>query len=274
MTRARHCLVALMSIGAATNMTAQSGTADGLIALARGDYNAAAAILKPIAESDTSSDVPAQFLMATLYESGRGVPMDRLHACALYNRAANNPESLFGEQAMRLMRTLWRAHDNEWFAKCQVLANLGFDHRLEPVTFDLASGHSIEWDITGATVTLQGRITKFPWRASRGAAYLPPVHTTLRSGGSPFPRHFIEVLAWQPSPGRGWALNWNLFEVVRDHVVHIESDDALLTRTERPAAIEAPDPRTLVALRLSGAGVPEWVIRVAGRERRATIPSR
>ena len=273
MTRVGTCLLALILIGAAANTSAHSGTADGLIALARGDYHAAAAILKPIAESDTSPDVAAQFLMATLYEAGRGVPMDRLRACALYNRAATNPESLFGEQARQLMGTLWRAHDNEWFAKCQALANVGFDHRLEPVTFDLAPGHSVEWDIAGATVTFQGRAHTFPWRASRGAAYLPLAHTALRPGGSP-PRHFIEVLAWQPAPGRGWALNWQLFEVVRDQVVHITEEGALVTRTDRPAAGDAPDPGTLVALRLDAAGAPEWVILVAGRERRGTIPRR
>ena len=273
MTRAGTCLVALMAIGAPTNTSAPSGTADGLIALARGDYDAAAAILKPIAESETSSDVAAQFLMATLYEAGRGVPMDRLRACALYNRAAINPESLFGEQAMRLMRTLWRAHDNEWFAKCQALANAGFDHRLEPVTFDLAPGHAVEFDIAGATVTFQGRASRFPWRAPRGAAYLPLKHTALRPADSPT-RHFIEVLAWQQTAGRGWALNWQLFEVLRDQLVHTADAEALLTRPDRPAAVDAPDPDTLVAVRLGAAGAPEWAILVAGRERRGTIPRR
>ena len=75
MTRARILLAILLAVGTATNLRAQNGTAEALIALARGDYDTAARILKPLAESDTHADAAAQFLMATLYETGRGVPM-------------------------------------------------------------------------------------------------------------------------------------------------------------------------------------------------------
>jgi hypothetical protein len=259
-----------MAFSAVANAGAQRGTADGLIALAHGDYNAAAAILKPIAEADTSSDVTAQFLMATLYEAGRGVSMDRLHACALYHRAANRHESVFGEQATHLMRSLWRAHDNEWFAKCQALANLGFDHRFEPVTFELGSGHSVEWHFAGATASYQGRVTEFPWRAARGAAFLPLQSTTLRTPGA---RHFIEMWVWEPS-GREWALNWHVFEAVRDQVVHVAGADTLMTRATRPPPGEPDDPRALVVLSVNAAGQAEWSILAAGRERRGTIAPR
>ena len=74
--------VAIVTIVAAT-VSAQNGTADGVAALARGDYQRAVEILKPIAEDWRSEDAAAQFFMAGLYESGRGVPADPLRACAL-----------------------------------------------------------------------------------------------------------------------------------------------------------------------------------------------
>ena len=100
--------------------------------------------------------------------------MDKLHACALYHRASMDSEAPFGSQAERLMRLMFRAQGAAWFANCQALANLGFDHRFEPVTFDLVPGHSVAWDFNGATVTYQGEAKPFPMRlGGRGAAYLP-----------------------------------------------------------------------------------------------------
>ncbi len=55
----------------------QTTTADGVAALARGDYQLAVEILKPIAEDRRSNDPAAQFFMAGLYDSGRGVPRTR-----------------------------------------------------------------------------------------------------------------------------------------------------------------------------------------------------
>ena len=62
-----------------------TGTAEGVAALARGDYQQAADILKPIAEGWRQPDPMAQFFMATLYQTGHGVPQDLLRACALYH---------------------------------------------------------------------------------------------------------------------------------------------------------------------------------------------
>jgi TPR repeat protein len=83
-------------------VSSQTGTADGVAALARGDYQRAAEILKPIAEDWRSDDTAAQFFMAGLYDTGRGVPADPLRACALYMRAMSNHDSLFGREASLL----------------------------------------------------------------------------------------------------------------------------------------------------------------------------
>jgi len=252
---------------------ATSAASDAFIALARGDYGAAAAVLKPLGESDSSHDDVAQFLMATLYHSGRGAPLDPLRACALYHRAATADQSPFGAAASRLMRGLWRERDNEWFASCQVLGNLGLDHRFEAVTFDLAPDHSVAWDFSGARVTYRGETTTFPIRTGqRGAAYLPLRLTTLRTPLSPTPRHFVEMLVWQPSPPSGdtWRLDWNLFEIFGDQVRQVADHMALATRPARPPATDAPALRTLVDLRVNDAGMVQW--SVIGTPAGGTVP--
>ena len=59
-----------------SSVSSQTGTADGVAAMARGDYQRAVEILKPIAEDWRSKDTVAQFFMAGLYESGHGVLAD------------------------------------------------------------------------------------------------------------------------------------------------------------------------------------------------------
>jgi hypothetical protein len=265
----------LFPLGPSTFRNGATGfsiAADAFLALARGEVDSAAALLKNVAESDSIRDQVAQFLMGTLYQSGRGAPLDPLRACALYHRASITSESPFGAAAMRLMRGLWRAHDNEWFARCQVLANLGFDHRFEPTTIELAPGRSVTWDFTGARLTNQGQTTEFPWRGPRGAAFLPLQHTTLRSGPGQERRDFIELLFWSPS-GERWALSWHLFELDAGEVRHIESGDALLTSDHRPLPGETVDLRSLVTVRVNDAGMAEWAILGPNGRRSAAIES-
>ena len=116
------------------SVSAQTATADGVVALARGDYQRAVEILKPIAEDWQTDDTAAQFFMAGLYEAGRGVPLDPLRACALYMRASSNDDSPFGRKAFALIRAKI-ASDGEFNEECQLLATVGFDHGFEPVTF-------------------------------------------------------------------------------------------------------------------------------------------
>ena len=91
--------IVAFTIGSASG---QTGTADGVAALARGDYQRAVEILKPLAEDWRTDDTAAQFFMAGLYQTGRGVPADPLRACALYMRATSNHNSLFGQEASML----------------------------------------------------------------------------------------------------------------------------------------------------------------------------
>lgn len=188
--------VAIVTIVAAA-VSAQNGTADGVAALARGDYQRAVEILKPIAEDWRSDDTAAQFFMAGLYELGKGVPADPLRACALYARAASKHDTPFGRQASPIFATLI-GRGQEFNDECQLLANIGFDTGFEPATFDLGPGHSVEWTLSAATVTYERRTkrTAMPL-AGPGARFLPLQHTELSTGlRRSLTRHFIEVFVW------------------------------------------------------------------------------
>jgi hypothetical protein len=255
------------------NGTTTSLAAEAFTTLARGDYKAAADLLRSTAESDVIADQGAQFLMGTLYQSGRGAPLDPLKACALYHRSTVAYDSPFGSAANRLMQGFLLAYGGEFFAECQLLANLGFDNRFEPATFELGPGHSIAWDLRGAVITYQGRAKRIEERfAGRGATFLPLRYTALQGDRSATPRHFIEVAVWVPAAGTKWALTWHLFEVVRDELIRIADPEPLMTAEARPSAFERVDLRNLVALRVNDAGIVEWEV-VSGSLQRGTVES-
>src|SRR5688572_2186061 len=108
---------AALAAGSAA-VTAQSGTADGVAALARGDYQRAAEILRPIAERDGAVDPAAQFFLGSMYDAGLGVPMDRLRACALYHRAMTGDREPYATAAMRLHKAGFRRDGAEFLADC------------------------------------------------------------------------------------------------------------------------------------------------------------
>ena len=241
------------------------GTAAGVAAMARGDYQQAADILKPIAEGWRTPDPMAQFFMATLYETGQGVPQDLLRACALYQRAIGPFDQPFGAQAGKRFKSLMRAHDAEWIQDCQLLADVGFDHRFEPVTLTLTPRQSIAWDLKGATVTYEGKSRRFPMRlASRGSMFLPIRQTEL-TGGPPgsSARHFNEIFVWRPAADwRSWSLEWLLFEIVRDELIPVPagSQPVVTIQAAEPPASRSFDVRAYTDLRLTANGDAEWAL--------------
>jgi hypothetical protein len=258
--RARVLLVAAFLFTAPAGLRAQRGTADALVALSREDYQTAADILRPIAEASDADDPAAQFLLATLYETGRAVPQDRLRACALYFRAAGHDASPFASQARRMMYALVRSGREGFFGDCGLVGQVGVDHRLDPVRFDLGPGHSVTWDLKGATIEYQGKTTEVERRlAIRADAFLPLQHTVLRTGPrSDIARHYIEVMVWRRAQANTYALHWHLFEVAGNRVVTVADQPDLLRRHGRPPADHTLDIRTLIALRVNSNGDPEW----------------
>ena len=193
----RLSFIAVIVLAAAGAVAGQTTTADGVAALARGDYQRAAEILKPIAEE--TNDTAAQFFMAVLYETGRGVPADRLRACALYLRAASQHDHPFGQEAFGLYAAS-TVRGRVFERQCQHLNAIGFDHGFEPVTFHLGPGHSIEWTLTAATVTYDGRTRREEMPFGQwGARFLPLRHTELATEPArSLARHFIEMFVWLP----------------------------------------------------------------------------
>jgi hypothetical protein len=245
---------------AASAVSGQAGTADGVAALARGDYQRAVEILRPIAEDWRSNDAAAQFFLAGLYDAGHGMPADSLRACALYLRAASNHDDPFGRQAMTLLRPRNREFDHE----CHLLANIGFDHGFEPVTFDLGPGHSVEWTLRAVTVTFEGHSKREPIELAQSTArFLPLQHTELATGPTrAVTRHFIEAFLWEPS-GRtgGWNLRWHLFEVVRDRIIRIDTPDSVLTvGGAQPPPLQTFDVRDYAIMRVDDDGNAEWAV--------------
>jgi hypothetical protein len=185
------------AIAVAGGVARHTGTADGVAALARGDYESAVTLLRPIAEDWRARDTAAQFFMAGLYDTGGGVAPDALRACALYMRALADFDNPFGRETLRLVRP-YIARGRDFNDECQLLANLGFEHGFEPVTFHLGPEHSVEWTLTAAMVTYRSRTKRVPMAfASPGSRFLPLKYTELATGPTRGDiRHFVEIFVW------------------------------------------------------------------------------
>lgn len=262
MTRVRSfCVLIVFSLTSVVT-NAQSLTSDGVSAMLRGDYQQAAAILLPIVEDPQQRDPAAAFFMATLYDTGRGVPVDQVRACALYQQATLDPNSVYADPAQLLSRRLWMAWGNDWFQECQLVANIGIDHRFQPATFTLGAGYKVEWTLTTATVTYQSQTKSTPlaMMGTRGIMFLPLQYTELRSPASPEPLHFFELFSWVPSAAK-WALAARLYEVYRDDVVIADVTDALATvTTAEPPSLTPSDLRTLLDLHVNAQGAVELTV--------------
>lgn len=239
-------------------------TADAVAALAGGNHERAVEILQPIADDWRTRDPAAQFVMAGLYESGRVISADPMRACALYSRASVDYDNPFGREAMAMLRRWIVETPAEFAEECQLVADIGFDNGFEPATFNLGPSHSVEWTLTAATVTFEGRVNRVPMRfAAPGARFLPLRYSELATGPArALTRHFIEVILWQPSAAAAeWTLQWHLFEIVRDEIIRVETAVPLATiEADTPPDRHAFDVRHYVVLRVDGEGNVEWVM--------------
>ena len=261
----RVFLTIAIATGPVCNVSGQTSAADGVLALARGDYQRAAEILKPIAEDWRTEDTAAQFFMAGLYETGKGVPADPLRACALYNRAVDDHDSPFGQLAASLFEG-FLARGREFNDQCLFLAGIGWDHGFQPATFVLGPGHFVDWTLRAATVTHEGRTkrTAIDFEPSPGMRFLPVKYTELATGATRSrTRHFIEVFAWQWSPRPGaWTLEWNLFEIVGNEVIRIDNtaEPIAMIHGEAPPSPRTFDVREYAVVRVDDEGNAEWAL--------------
>ena len=257
----------------ASGMSAQASpsTADGVAAFRAVDYQRAAEILGPIADRPPlQADSTADLFMAQLYESGRGAPLDRIRACALYSRASS---SGYTQDSMRDPSTtkeprerfyaLVASFNLEELERCELLANLGFQHGFDQRTFDLGAGHWVTVDLSGVIVSQDGKEQRHELnvQTSPGVVFLSVEHTELSvSQPEPERRHFIEIATWMPELplGQKWTLSWQLFEVVRTSWVEVRS--ARLTTfigSEPPREVDLSE---MVRLHVGAAGDAELVV--------------
>lgn len=267
--------IALAVTLASTTVAAQTTIFDGVQALVRGDYEAAAGILKPLAEGTSRPDPVAQFFLALLYDSGRGVARNQLRACSLYSSAASAPGPL-AAQAQEIVQAIAEpyAAAPAYAAVCASTNALPWGEA-SPVSFALGVGHWVRIDAASTTIGFEG--VEHRTAASRsgpGIVYLPLQYTPVDVlSPSAMRRHFIQSFVWHrnsPTDLATWSLGWFLDEVVGGEIFVITGDPRLITVTaaQPPASI---DPSRLVDVRVNVTGEAEWNIKDPANPRSGVI---
>lgn len=165
------CLFTILAAPAA----AQPTTEEGIRAMLRGEYQAAARILRPLAEDAVRPDPVARFFLAVLYDTGQGVQLDQARACGLFLGAATRPNP-FAEQSSAIAMVMQEEVGGAGFPFC--VEDEGW-YGEPPQSFVLGPGHRIVFADTGITLDYGDKGWRTPLRMSPGAVFLP-IHT-LRS---------------------------------------------------------------------------------------------
>jgi hypothetical protein len=87
---------------------AQTSASEGIRAMAAGDYVTAGRLLQPLAERTQDADPLAQFFLAILSNTGRGVDGNPIETCTLFLRAAT-PANPFMNQSLALADDIRRS---------------------------------------------------------------------------------------------------------------------------------------------------------------------
>ena len=178
---------------------AQSTTEDGIRAMLRGDYKAAVAILRPLAQDAGRPDPAAQFFLAVLYETGHGVNADMARACGLFARSALR-EHPFAEQSAAIAQNMRDQLGDGASMLC--VANETWRGG-PPQTIDLGSGHQITFTDTSIVVTHAEQEMRTLWKLPPEAILLPIQYTPINvSRPVALRRHFLQFFQWMPTRAR------------------------------------------------------------------------
>jgi hypothetical protein len=252
--------------------------ADGVVAIANGDYQRAVDILQPMTETGTVVDPRAAFFMGVLYDEGRGVPADPLRACAHFMEAGvpgSDDDPFWQAVPIVLSPASLVAANPDAIEDCSYLALVGFNTRFRPATFQLGPGHWVDWDQRGATVWYQGtsKLFRQPARPMRGGVYGPLKHVELQAGAARSERRdFIEVAVWQPDshrpsdsqeppvPNSRWRLECHLFEVIRGDLLRVAASDIAIADQASAPETSDSDLDEMVRLEVNGDGDVAWTL--------------
>jgi hypothetical protein len=254
----------------ATPVAAQSTTEDGIRAALGADYQAAARIFKPLANDAVKPDPVAQFFLAILYDTGKGVRANLGRACALFLRSAARAHP-FSEQAAAIGSSIREQFGSGAALECVV------DERWQggpPLTFVLGSDHQIVFTDTSVTVMYgeqESRTTMIPPEAAPPRIQYTPLDVTRPSTTR---RHFLQWFQWMPDvPANpsSWTLTWALSEVVEDQwiLITFEKSLAALEGSGKP---ESRDVTSLVHLQVNSSGEAEFTIPGRASPRTEVIP--
>lgn len=255
----------------ATTASAQPTTEDGIRAMLGGDYQNAARILQPLADDITQPDPVAQFFLAVLYETGRGVGRDEGRACGLFLRSAARDHP-FAAQSAALAGHLRDQYGEGASLICP--ANETFRGG-PPQIISLGPDHRITFTDTSVVLVHGDQETRTLWKWPPEAIILPIQYTPIVvTRPLATTRHFLQLFQWLPDERRNpasWTLSWGLLEVVGDRwlMPSWETDVAVAKGAARP---DARDVAAFVRLRVNGTGEAEVSILSGPRARTEVIP--
>lgn len=249
---------------------AQPTTEDGIRAVLRGEYAAAARILRPLAGDFERPDPVAQFFLAILYEAGQGVERDQSRACGLFLRAGGRIHP-FSAQAAAIAGFL-----QEQMGGPSLLCIA--EERWQggpPRSFALGPDHRVVFADTSITVTQGERDTRTIMIPSEGG--FMSVHYTPLDVTQPARRrrHFFQFFHWTPEAGSNppsWAVGWTLSEVVGDQWI-AQTGETRLSVASGPPRADSPDLASLVRLQVNGRGEAEVAILGGPAPRTDVIPA-
>jgi hypothetical protein len=165
------CVMTLLAAPAA----AQSATEDGVRAMLRGEYQAAATILRPLADDHARPDPVAQFFLALLYATGQGVRGDQPRACGLLLKAAARANP-FAEQSAAIAVLLQEQLGGPGSPLC--VAEESWQSG-PPQSFVLGPGHRIVFADTSISVTYGDEEQRTSLRMPSGGPFVPVQYTPL-----------------------------------------------------------------------------------------------
>ena len=270
--RVRTCagIVAVVVLFAHAAAGQPATTEDGIRAMLRGDYQAAARVLRPLADDESRPDPVAQFFLAVLYETGRGVPADIGRACRLFLRSSTG-EHPFSQQSAAIAAIMREQLGGAASPIC--VTDTGWRGGAAQ-SFALGPDHRIVFADTSIRVTYGDREQHTSLLLPSDGVFLPIRYTPLDvARPAATRRHFFQWFHWKPEPAlepSSWTLSWTLSEVVGDGWIVITGERDLLVAQSLPSPTTG-DVANLVRLRVNANGEAEFSIAAGATPRTEVI---